>query len=384
MTPACNCRKDKQPLLLSRLRVSLALSLSVALQMLPASTYADTVTVRSTRLLPVSMESKAKSKLTILDSKSPVAADNVGKRLFWISNEEVLFVGYLAALISSDKRASKRPDYNVSVWNVRTNAIRILRSFGENSPTPCFSDGHVLVQIRQKDGEHRSYYGDTSDIKLAAPGQRFNELFCRPVEQVPSLPTWTERREVRLLEKFGAGFVDFGERTGGMENTPARLYKFGTGDREGVQLPVGRRDIEKAFPYYTFKDAFFVESSYVHWPRPKGVPYPVYWLYPDGRMEQIIDLPWGPWRSSASSWPLPTKVGVLLVSHNANIRNEKDLAHAGLYVMSAGKVAKLITAWIQATAVSPSGCRVAFDFADRVTRAQNVLRAIDLCNGELK
>jgi hypothetical protein len=354
-----------------------ALGLLVAVQLLPNLVRADSTLAQPARALLASTEMKR--KLTVFDSRSLVAANDFARKLYWISDVEVLFLGYEVAPGASPGNDRELIDYRVSIWNVRTNTIRILQDFGSDYPSTCFSDGHVLLRARSTDGVLRTYYGDTSAVKLAAPDQEFHDLFCRPLDKVHPLPTWTQGRDIRWLQKIDAGFVDFGEISKSMKNAPLRLYKHGAREKDGILLPLGSREVWKSFPYFAFKGAFFVESTYRRLPRPKGVPYPLYWLYQDGRLEQILDLPWGPWRSNASSWPMPTKAGIMIASHNANVRNAKDLAHAGLYLVGDGKVTRLLTAWIQATAVSPNGCRVAFDFANEMTEMRNTLKAIDVC-----
>lgn len=359
-----------------------ALGLVVAAQMLPMPAHADSHTVQSARASLASTDGKR--KLTVFDSRSLVAANNFARKLYWISNEEVLFLGYEVVPGASQGSDRELVDYRVSIWNVRTNAIRILQDFGRDYPSTCFSDGHVLLRARTEDGVLRTYYGDTSAVELAAPDREFHDVFCRPLEKVHRLPKWTQGRDIRWLKRIDAGFVDFGEINKSMQNTPIRLYRHGASEKDGIVLPLGSREVWKTFPYFAFKGAFFVESTYRLLPRPKGVPYPLYWLYQDGRLEQIVDLPWGPWRNNASSWPVPTNAGVAVVSLNANVRNARDLAHAGLYLVAHGRVTKLLTTWIQATAVSPNGCLLAFDSAHRMTEKENVLKAIDLCNLEIK
>jgi hypothetical protein len=189
-----------------------------------------------------------------------------------------------------------------------------------------------------------------------------------------------------LLHKLGAGFLDFGDTKKGLENTPIRLYRYNAQQGEGLELPLKRRDTGKRFPYYEFKRAFFVVSDYYLHPRPKEIPYPVYWLYEDGRVEKIADIPWGPWRSSASFSPFPTRAGLIMASHNFNVRNANDIADAGLYLFVHGRVERIVKGWVDslAVAVSPDGCKIAFTYAPVVTRRNNVLQAMDLCGGGVK
>jgi hypothetical protein len=292
-----------------------------------------------------------------------------------------MFVGIRIVSDPTVAHTGERVEYKLDIWNIRNGAIRTLREFGRQSIRPCFSDGHVLVWTRTKDGTHQSYYGDTNSISLAAPGKQFDGLFCRPVEQVPTLPVWTQGREIRWLERIDGGFLDFGDERGFLENTPVRFYRHGATQEEGITLSIGRRDVTKRFRYYAFRRKYAVETTSSVLPRSRGVPYSLLWLSIDGKLELIGDIPYGEWRRGGSVWSTPTRAGILSVSTNANVRNARDLAHAGLYLTSERGIAKLVTSFTTATAVSPDGCKVAFNASDTIGEKQSVLKAIELCDG---
>ena len=182
------------------------------------------------------------------------------------------------------------------------------------------------------------------------------------------------------MEKLDAGFVDYGDRLKWLENTPVAFYRHGAKQHEGIDLAIGRRDAGKRFHYYEFKRAFYFASHYHHHPRPKEIPYPVYWLYADGRVEKLADIPWGPWRAAGLD-TAPTRAGLVMASSNFNVRNANDLEHAGLYLLSNGRVEKILRAWVAslAVAVSPDGCSIAFTYAPVMTQKNNVLMAMRLC-----
>jgi hypothetical protein len=369
---------------MKRIRKQAFFGLLAVAATLPLWAQAGGVPAQRSRVVAQASEAKLAQRFRVWDSRAMITVRHSGKGMSWINDDEIMFVGIRIVSDPTVAHTGERVEYKLDIWNIRNGAIRTLREFGRQSIRPCFSDGHVLVWTRTKDGTHQSYYGDTNSISLAAPGKQFDGLFCRPVEQVPTLPVWTQGREIRWLERIDGGFLDFGEQRGAMENTAVRFYRHGASQHEGIQLPVGRREIATAIPYFAFKDAYFVASTYWQHPRPQGVPYPVYWLYADGRLERIVEIPWGPWRSRASSWTIPTNVGVLMVSHNFNVRNSRDLADAGLYLISGTSATRVLKAWIESVAVSPNGCKLAFDFADHVTQKVNTLRAIDLCKEVLQ
>jgi len=302
-------------------------------------------------------------------------------QFFWINNDELLF---LAIRSSSDSIApnKERVLYAVSRWDTRTAKVSIVQDFSENLPRICFYDGYVLYQFRRKDNSIEAYHGKLGEPARSVDGKDYGQKFCRRIDETLKTPQWMEGREVRPLEQLNAGFVDFGDKQKWLENSPVRLYRFEEVQAGGILLPFGRREIEPRFPYFRFKDAFFVESTYPRVPRPKEIPYPVFWLYRDGRTEKIAEIPWGPWRERASLWIAPTSAGIVIGTHN--FRTETDLGHAGLYLQTPEGVGKVLTGWINGTVVSPDGCRIAYTYARVVTRKNNVLRAMNLCEGSRK
>jgi hypothetical protein len=322
------------------------------------------------------------AKYPVLDSLTRAHAGD--PQLFWINNDEVLF---LAVRVFTDPESPNKEgiNYLVNRWNIRSGAVSKVRDFGGDRPKICYHDGQVLYQVRRRDDSFIGYHGKLGETERAVEPREFHASFCRRLKEIPSIPQWMKDREARRLERINDGFVDFGETKRWIENTPVRLYRYGEEREAGKQLPFGRREISYRFPYYEFKDAYFVVSQYWVHPRPKEIPYPVFWMYRDGRVEKIVDIPWGPWRSSASFRPFPTRAGVVMASSNFNVRDSTDLAHAGLYLLrNEGPVEKVLSAWIDGleVSVSPDGCMIAFTYARVVTRKNNVLQAMNLCSGK--
>ena len=317
-------------------------------------------------------------RFPIIDSR--VYARSFGAsdpQLFWINNEQVLFLA-VQAIAEHGTSSKERLDYTVSSWNTRTGEVFKVKHFGENAPRICYYEGQVLYEARRKDGSFVTYHGKIGELDRAVDSREYGRTLCRRLDDIPKMPSWTKDRETRRLERLSDGFIDYGERQKWMENTPVRLYRYGENQEAGKLLPLGRREISWRLPYYEFKDAYFVESHYPQHPRPRHVPYPVFWLYRDGRVEKIAEIPWGPWRSSASFFVFPAKPGLVLYSHNA--RNEFDIAHAGLYLLHK-KVEQVLRGWVVGLAVAPDGCKLAFTYARNMTRKNNVLQVMNLCAG---
>ena len=324
---------------------------------------------------PAGGAAAADSRYPTVDSRT--LTDGANPSFVWIDNEELLFVSAMPN--PEAKRTWEQLNYAISRWNTRSGAVTRVRAFGHERPSLCLHEGRFLYGRRLRDGSREAYHGKLGESEQRVDPRRYVPLFCRPRAEVPALPKWTGGREIRWLEKLGAGFVDFGEDEKSSENTPVRLYRPGMAQEEGIELPFGRRSIAKRFPYHEFQGAFFVASDYPQSPRPQRVPYPVYWLHADGRVERIADIPWGPWRQAGLS-VFPTRAGLAMASSNSTVEGT-DLAHAGLYLLNAGRVEKLAKGWIAglAVAVSPDGCRIAFSYSPAVTEKKNVLQAMSLC-----
>ena len=323
----------------------------------------------------------AQSRYPITDSRTVAHTLGVGApQFYWINNDELLFV---PKQITPDASApnKERVTFSLARWHTRTGVIRTLKEFGNATPRLCFFEGYVLIEVEGIDNSRLVYHGALGAERADNPKRYYDRNLCRPVDALPALPSWTEGRHIRWLEHPSAGFIDFGELNQAMNYAPLRLYKHGARQEEGIELPLYRRRVIPRFPYFAFKDAFFVESDWDLHPRPKDAPYPVYWLYRDGRIEKIVDIPWGNWRSRASSSVVPTSLGLLIVS--SNTRGELDLDHAGIYLHRGNTVEKIVTAWVEGHSVmiSPNGCRAAFTVAKTVTRKRNVLQVAELCDG---
>lgn len=321
------------------------------------------------------------SKYPIIDSRTTVYTLGVGApQFYWINNDELLFV---PMQITPDASAPNgaRVNFSLARWHTRTGAITKLRDFGTGEPRLCFLEGYLLLVVIERDNTRRVYHGPLGAERADNADRRFNYVLCRPTDELPGPPAWTEGRHIRWLEQPNSGFIDFGELKQGINYEPLVLYTPGAGQTEGIQLPLYRRRTIPRFPYFPFKDAFFVESNWHVHPRPKDIAYPVYWLYRDGRVERIADIPWGAWRATSDFTVVPTRAGLLLIS--SNVRSPTDLANAGLYLLTAQKIEKLSTAWIEghSVAMSPNGCRAAFTYATTITQKRNILQVIDLCSG---
>jgi hypothetical protein len=316
-----------------------------------------------------------------------------GTQIYWISNEEVLFGGPTGEMRRGDGVAE--PITRVSVWNVRTNEVK---RYGELAGSLCYYEGYVVFWERDV-ATNRLWinYGKLGETvrQERGPAQgEFDPVTCRPIKELPERPDWTKGLALRWLRpEHGLLVLGSGSGIDSMKNT--RLSYCPSVDKmRCVDLPLKRREAN-GFHWYDFQGAYFVWSEfffvdpshpaggYTRAPWPLDQPRPVWWLYPDGKVEVIL-LPPSPWRDGGSISFYPTLRGVFVQSHSLS---KTGLGNAGGYLVHREKITKLVEAYIENSAVSPDGCRIAYihdpyDVFPRKVRLQRItLRAIELCRG---
>jgi hypothetical protein len=309
--------------------------------------------------------------------------------IYWLNNDEVLFAGPTGETRRRPDGADE-PVNRVSVWNIRTNEVR---RYAEISSQLCHHEGYVVFW--QRDVSDRRLWVNYGKLGKETrqergtlqPGEFYDTHTCRHHTELPPLPEWT--REVggrRLLPQHGFLVNDRSFR-----NTPYRFCPVTAKDQEHcVELPIKRREV-KGFTWYPFKRAYFAVGDYFQVlpnhrdgglnqsPWPRSLPMPVWWLYPDGRVEQIR-LPPGPW---LDYFVFPTRVGMVTIG-----RASAQAGHT-LYLVNGDTGIPLLTGMFEKEAVSPDGCQFAVIHdpktpADSTPKYQRpiTLKVIGLCQGE--
>lgn len=319
------------------------------------------------------------SKYRLYDSRTVAHTFGPGaSQFFWINDEELLFV---PMQITPDARSptKERATFSIARWNIRSGEITRLKEFGTGFPRLCLFEGYVSIRVERDGRQSEAYHGPLGSERQDDPKRAFHRELCRPADMLPKLPAWTEGRRILRLQSLDAGFVDFGELQKPFDSVALHFYKYGARQDQGIPLPWQSRKILNTLQYFDFRKAYFVRG-YLFSSDPRDAPLPVYWLYTDGRVEKIADVPSGPW-GLASSAVTPFKDGILVAS--SKFRAATDLSDAGLFLLKNNQIEKLVTGWIEGLAVmvSPDGCKAAFTYAPQITAKQGVLRAMDLCEG---
>jgi hypothetical protein len=303
--------------------------------------------------------------------------------MFWVDERRILFEGL-------NGKDAVRPDgsrvllNSLYLWDVETGAIE---DHGEIGGGLCYAHGYVRYR-RWREQEVGRTLGDLIAGQLggqlkAEPGLmgvRIDLETCQPHAEASPLPEWTAGKLVKRL-KSEHGFLVLGPEK---EDRNEVVTYHPKGIPDGVVMPFKRREARLvAVSYVPFKGAYFIEGDYFvvvpqhpsrgynKSPWPKGVPIPVWWLYPDGRVEEIRL----PTDSRAASWIFPATGGVYFVSH-------RYPDYDGLFkVLDESKVTRIVKGSVQKYVVSADGCRIAVNHDGNYigTRVRGTVKAINVC-----
>jgi hypothetical protein len=320
----------------------------------------------------------------IRDSSRPAFPSSFAQSIYWIDNKRVLFFGL-------DGRHVKRSDgsdwalSSLYLWDVESGAVE---SLGDIATSLCYANGYVRYpRWKLTNGEPgkdfevlAGEFGKEALIDTSGSAPIDPET-CKPRTTAP-LPEWTQGKAVKRLRPEH-GFLVLGPEKDD-RNWPVTYHP--NGNPQGIPMPFKRREAYLAFiNYVPFKGAYFLTGDYFianpehpldgynRSPWPKGLPIPMWWLYPDGRVEEIR-LPTDS-RFATATTTFPAKAGVYYIS--------PDYPHGdGLFkVIDQNKVERIIKGFIDAYAVSPDGCRIAMDHDPSYVgkRGLGTLKVIDIC-----
>jgi hypothetical protein len=272
--------------------------------------------------------------------------------VFWVSSDELVFSAWTDEHVMDGSFRKRRS--RVTTWNLRTNE---KKRYAPIDGGLCYDNGSIAY----REVENAALRDWTTLGRLSGPmtreprAIRYDELTCLPYDALPQPPARdVEHVFVRLRPEHG--FIDLGPQRS-IENAPIKLYA--PGSSRGVELPFKRREFERGtIKYFPFKGAYFIVSSYfdaAHGygvsPWPQGVPRPVWWLHPDGTVEEIIISPTAWMRESI----VPTATGLLAIS-NAFFTITGEPPTDGVYLIEGTRSRRLMRGVLEATDVSPGGC----------------------------
>lgn len=319
--------------------------------------------------------SAKQSLYPILDSG--VWADEGSRNTYWLDNDRILFRGSVATEKAGQKR---KENYRLAIWEigkkVTTYTTNILGDLCYSNGIVSYSKpGHILMH-----GE----LGNEKPIQLDPTKKYHNDdMNCR-MSEVDQLLAQRKNRAINpLLDRHG--YLDLGLMRAKEIPMDAPVLFYQVNEANPITLPLRRKDAA-GLHYYAFKDAYYI-SFLGAYARIGKKPATTWWLYPDGRVEEV-QIPIGPWATGISTQAFPTRVGMFMVSHA--YKSTKDPGPAGGYFVQGDKWLKVLDGSIHGTAVSKDGCKVAFshapnneaDNASSNDPARRTLKLINFCMEE--
>ena len=318
---------------------------------------------------------------------SGVQADR-GIRIYWLNNDDVLFAGPTGET-RPRRDGVAEPINRVSVWNIRTNEVK---RYGELAGSLCYYEEYVVFWERDVPTNrlwiNYGKFGETVRQERGPAQGEFDPVTCRPIKELPPRPEWTQGLAVRWLRaEHGLLVLGSADPKEAFKNTSIS-YCPGGEQARCIKLPIKQRE-SRGFEWVPFKGAYFVVGHYFQVdpkhpsggfgrsPWPAGIPMPVWWLYPNGQVEEIM-LPTGHWLQTIV---VPTVLGF------ATTNTYFTTGQAGVYLVRGEKVSRIFEGFVEQLAYSPDGCKIAVNHDPRPleTNARNnrhvTLKVVELCQG---
>ncbi|MCW2573472.1 MAG: hypothetical protein JWO88_3530 [Frankiales bacterium] len=187
---------------------------------------------------------------------------------------------------------------------------------------------------------------------------------CRSIAELPALPIVHEGKRLQRL-RVEDGVVEW-QISRGHPTDPQYPITFYSYDprRAPVKLDVFQgRDIAPQWPFFKFKDAYWITEQLRRYPVTPPGSYRSWWLYRDGRVESAIEFDLSATFDGHHAWTpkIPTKDGFLTTADRGRRYPVLgNLGNSGLYRFNVnGKHERLLAGTVRPWAVSPNGCQIA-------------------------
>jgi hypothetical protein len=315
---------------------------------------------------------------------SGVTASEYGE-IYWIGKNELLFQETTNETRTRAIDGFRYRVKRVTSWNLQTGEIKRFQALDAQF---CFHDGDVSsteVDYLTKDYKTKKYWVTHGKLGNAVREEvdeaELSKYVCRKRDDL-LLPDWTKGKFVWRLRPED-GFLVLGDEKGD-RNTPVTYHPKGLLD--GVTMPFKRREFY--FPeikFFSFKGAYFIvgdyfvpvpnhpDGGYNKSPWPSRISRPVWWLYPDGRVEEM-KVP-SVIRATSASFIFPAKTGIYIISPDYPYRD-------GLYAVTGDRVKWVLKGFIENYAVSPNGCEIAVSHNPNFTGTpeRGTLKVVEVCS----
>ena len=313
----------------------------------------------------------AAGNIEVRDSQI-IARSQRTHELYWLDNARAIVIGHLPDQpASKDSRAGS--GYRALIWNTSENEIEPAIE-STNVETLCVSRGYVRLTFR-KDGVTYVRTGVLSNAgsSLDAPPTRagdsaFNPISCREYD-AKHIREQYGRWTIPLLNS--GEYLDLSSPNSG---TPMRYFPLDSTHPVVLkELPWRRVDPTPRFS--EFADQYILSELRSH--LSSGAVQRFWLLDRRGRVSKF-SIPPGPWLEGATT-ALPIKGGWVMASKALALSG--SYGAAGIYLVRAGVVKKVLTGYPHAIAVAPNGCKtaVAINVEGGGQILHPVVKALDFC-----
>lgn len=273
--------------------------------------------------------------------------------IYWMDNRRIIFTGGGIGAGSP----------SLYIWDTHENKTTLIRA---DAAGLCYSNGYVRYladNLGQQFG--RQGAGSISAIEEkpfvmlkgeAASYTARNQFTCHDVD-LRQLPGYGDDKE-RLPLREEHGFLEMGAKSSGSSDMPLRLFP--PGNTTGIELPLKQWQVlYKPITYVEFANAYLMYASQPaprtgHTTWPKNQPYPIHFLSPDGTV-RTVNIPYIKGMSGlANFWA--TREGLVVNEYGPGGKLAVNFV-----ANDNQRVAKILDGTILPAAVSPDGCKLAFN-----------------------
>lgn len=328
--------------------------------------------------------SLAKNDSVITDSKVRVFKDH---EIIWINNERLLFSQGIS--ICTDEKGESHSTLSFSEYEIKKNSST---SYGKFNGLFCAYNNKIIYN--QMDGcssESETYSSDfyIKDNKQKLSNSFVNEIGCTQEQLLSNAGELLDNQNNKIelaeghslvvssLHEFvynkykmlnHAGYIS----SEAEHNIPVYPVEISiSSDKPGISID--RQNFEpwidegysvKFLKFEKFKNAYFLALVPQYNNRDTNRHYKYWWLYPDGRVEKILEF--NQLDNNVFEFIdgdiIPTKNGLFIVGgSDTNALLPNHSAHHGLYsIDNNGQFKQLVNGDIKKASVSPDGCELAF------------------------
>jgi hypothetical protein len=294
--------------------------------------------------------------------EASITSDGSG-HIIWLDNQHVMYLAHNKLFY---------------VWDVDRNTMVEDSRFLQWRPRVHFDTGEISAN-----GRRYKNYDDSegSPISPAPPGTCINPVDGQRCKT--NSPPWvvpgggpnghTSTSKIPLRERDG--YLDRGiDGQDTINNFPILYYR--SDIPEPISLGLGSMQVSPRVTYLPFADAYLLEGDRSN----AALAYPLWLLFPDGRVQQIFDPTGMAWAQHSNATEKVTKRGVIFVRSSLFYEQVSD---AGIYFLENGKLMRIVEGIFQFSTVSPNGCRLAV-IRRRLGESLHyeeryVVQAFDLC-----